>query len=445
MPTAGSATHLTVLGGGAAGLAVGFYARRAGIPFDIYEASDRPGGNCVTLWRGDFAYDSGAHRLHDKDPEVTADLQELLGPDLLPVRAPSQIYHQGRFIDFPLSPLNLLASLGPRAICRAGWDFARARLGGPDGRGDFESFAVKTYGRSLADMVLLNYSEKLWGLPCSQLSPQVAGARLKGLNLLTFLTEIFRGRTRKTKHLDGAFYYPRQGFGQIGEALASACGAASVHTRAVVEGLAHDGQRITGLRVNGQLVPVSGEVVSSLPLTLLLRIMDPPPPPEVMQAAAGLIFRHMDLVVLMLDQPACSANASIYFPQRAFAFTRLYEPKNRSPLLAPPDKTCVVVEIPTSQGGPASAVEQEEQTRLVIEQLAEAGLIDQAKIIDQAHHRIGFAYPVLQLGSQERVEQIMAWLGGLHNLRLTGRCGRFQYAHLHDMLAWGREITQTAA
>jgi protoporphyrinogen oxidase len=70
--------HLSVLGGGPAGLAVGYYARKAGISFTIYEASDHVGGNCVTLKHGDFLFDSGAHRFHDKIPEVTTKLNNCL-------------------------------------------------------------------------------------------------------------------------------------------------------------------------------------------------------------------------------------------------------------------------------------------------------------------------------------------------------------------------------
>ena len=52
---------VTILGGGPAGLAVGYYARRAGLPFEIIEAAASPGGNCVTWDHGGYRFDSGAH------------------------------------------------------------------------------------------------------------------------------------------------------------------------------------------------------------------------------------------------------------------------------------------------------------------------------------------------------------------------------------------------
>lgn len=111
--------RIIILGGGVAGRSVGYYAKIAGIPFSLYEKSGRIGGNCITLRHGDFLFDSGAHRIHNTNPQITRDIQDLLGKDLMRVEAPSRIFHQGKFIDFPLSPLNLLLKLGFAQSLRA--------------------------------------------------------------------------------------------------------------------------------------------------------------------------------------------------------------------------------------------------------------------------------------------------------------------------------------
>jgi protoporphyrinogen oxidase len=110
---------LAILGGGPAGLAAGTFARRRGLPFVLFEAAGRLGGNCTTLQNGDFRYDSGAHRLHDRDPEMTAEIQALLGDELHRIDVPSQIWDDGRLIQFPLAPTQLLGRLGPLRFARA--------------------------------------------------------------------------------------------------------------------------------------------------------------------------------------------------------------------------------------------------------------------------------------------------------------------------------------
>jgi len=96
-------TNFTILGAGPAGLGVGYFAKKNGLSFTIYEGSDRVGGNCITLRHGDFLFDSGAHRLHNKDPEITQEIQTLHGNDKDSARAPclnhlkpNDIFHPSR-------------------------------------------------------------------------------------------------------------------------------------------------------------------------------------------------------------------------------------------------------------------------------------------------------------------------------------------------------------
>ena len=91
--------HITILGGGLAGLSVGYYAKKNKLPFTIYESDSHVGGNCRTFKYKDFFYDSGAHRLHDKDSDVTEEMKKLLGDDLRNIDIPTQIYNNDSFIN----------------------------------------------------------------------------------------------------------------------------------------------------------------------------------------------------------------------------------------------------------------------------------------------------------------------------------------------------------
>ena len=162
--------HITILGGGPAGLAVGYYAKKYGLPFTMYEAAERIGGNAITLQHGQFRFDSGAHRLHDTDEEITAELKGLIGKDLTKIHIPSAIFHNGEYIDFPLSPLNLISKLGFATFIKAGVDVMISKAKGNKDIENFEDFAVHTYGETIAELFLLGYSEKLWGVPCNRLS-----------------------------------------------------------------------------------------------------------------------------------------------------------------------------------------------------------------------------------------------------------------------------------
>ena len=151
----------TILGGGLAGLAFAYFANLAGERVKLFEAAPFLGGNGRTLRFGEVLIDTGAHRLHDRNPVATKAFQRLLGPALSRVEAPSQIIWRGKKIDFPLKPLNAAICMGPGGLVRVlAENIIPQRNATPK---TFEELAVLRYGPTLARQFLLNYSEKLWG------------------------------------------------------------------------------------------------------------------------------------------------------------------------------------------------------------------------------------------------------------------------------------------
>lgn len=432
--------HISILGGGPAGLAVGYYAKKKGIPFTIYEATNRVGGNCVTLKHGDFLFDSGAHRFHDGDAEVTEEIIRLLGGNLRKIEAPSQIYHHGKLINFPLTPLNLLKNLGVSTFTKAGLEVLRSRLGRRDLNSNFEQFALHTYGNTIADRFLLHYSEKLWGIPCHEISPSIAGKRMKGLTLRTFFKEAFHGKKTSTEHLDGAFYYPKMGYGTISQKLAECCGKKHILKNSRITKIFHDQTQIQAVEVNGMKSIEVDEVVSTLPITMLLQIMEPPPPQEILHLAERLRFRNMVLVAFFLNRDLVSENATVYFPDPDIPFTRISEPKNRCRDMAPPGKTSLIVEIPCQRGDEHWNAEDNRSIQMIRSHLLQIGWIQAEEIIDAVVYRINHAYPILEVGFEEHVKQVHTFLAGLRNLKHSGRNGKFLYAWLHTMIRLGKEI-----
>jgi protoporphyrinogen oxidase len=435
--------ELVILGGGPAGIAVAFYAQRAGIRFALYERSLTYGGLCRTLRCGDHLYDSGAHRFHDRDAEVTQDVRSLLGDELVRVTAPSQIYDHGRFIDFPPTPLGLVRSTGLRDAGRIGAEIIGARLRRTAESASFADFAVRRFGRTLARRLLLDYSEKLWGLPADQLSPDIATRRLHGMTVRSLLTELIVPG-RKAAHIDGEFLYPRGGYGRIAERLIDCLPAAALHAGCEVTGIeCHAGavRRIHFARLPA--IEVAGRVVSTLPLTLLVNLLGDNLANVAREAAARLRFRHIRLVFLRLAQHRVTPNASIYLPDQSLCVSRVSEPRNRSPEMAPQGETSLVAEVPCFPGDPLHQLADEAMARRVIDDLVSTGLIDRSRVLDWRHHLLPNAYPVYSLDYAQQVKTILDALSQLENLDTVGRGGRFFYTHLHDQMRFGRDYVMT--
>lgn len=434
-------THLTILGGGPAGLAVAYYAHLRGVPFLLFEKATAVGGLCRTFQHGSHRYDSGAHRFHDRDPEITRDVRELLGGDLAPVDAPSKVFLSGRLINFPPTPLNLLRHSGPKRLIAIGAELVLNYFKKNPVR-SFEELAVARFGKTLAQEFLINYSTKLWGLPAHQLSPAVATRRLAGMKVSSLMRE-FIFRSDVTEHIDGKFLYPRLGYGMITEALAARIPPESLCTGKEVCAMDCEGGRIRRIHfTGGDVFEPPDRVVSTLPLVQLVRFLRNALPQAAHDASSGLYFRQIRLVFLRIAVRRISENASYYLPDPAFCISRVHEPKSRSLAMAPPEETSLVVEVPCNAKDELYCQPLAQLTERVIDELDKTGLLDRRRIIEWRHHLLPDAYPVYSLDSVSRVQVILESIRKSVRVDTLGRNGLFHYSHLHDQMRMGKDYMQ---
>jgi protoporphyrinogen oxidase len=435
-------TGLAILGGGPAGLGAAFYAHRAGLPFTLFEASPELGGMCRTRRLGGHLYDCGAHRFHDRDPEITRDVAGLLGDELARVDAPSAIRDRGRYIDFPPTPLNAILAYGIRDAPRILADLLRSFRGSRSPAVNFEDLAVRVFGETLARRVLLNYSAKLWGLPADQLSPDVATRRLQGMTLRSLFHELW-SPNRTTQHVDGSFLYPRGGYGRITDALARSLPPGSIRTGSEVSALECERGNVMRIRFSGgETLERPGAVLSTLPLPVLVRLLGAALPQEARTAAQRLRFRHVRLLFLRLRTPRVSDYASIYVPDPKYCVSRISEPRNRSAAMAPEGETSILAEAPYFRGDDVDRLSEGDFAKKVVAELGSLGLVDPADIIEWRHHSIPTAYPVYSLDYAKSVDVIQDSLKSIANLETIGRAGRFTYSHLHDQLRFGKDVVR---
>ena len=430
-----------VLGAGPAGLASGWALESLGRDYCVFEKSTVHGGNARTVRFGDFRYDTGPHRFHARDPRATQRVVELLGDDLLEVEAPARIYWQGRFVDFPLRPAQILKGGGAFYTLRAARDFLMAKIKNRDGvqAEDFSTFAHSWFGKTIADTFLIPFSEKLWGLPGTELSPDIAGRRLPGFSIKAIIKEML-SRSRKVEHLEGRFLYPRGGYGQIADRMAERIPDDKMLYSHRVVGIESQGEDITGvaIKVGDETNNYAPEaVINTLPITMVARMMNPLPPREVMDAASKLRFRDVILVALFLDQESVSDAAVTYFQGGNLDFTRAHEPRNRSRAMSPQGKTSLVVEFPCFVGDKVWCRDERDLAKGLIDYLVSMGLIKASQVIGTDVHRLVSAYPVYSKDYQETAEVVLSYLRGFRNFWSLGRGGSFFYGHVHDFITDG--------
>lgn len=443
--SADRSSGLAVLGGGLAGLAIAYYARQQHVPATIYEARDLPGGLCLTLEHQGFLFDSGAHRFHDKDAEITRDVRRLLGDDLRRVDRPSMVFDEGRLMRFPFGLSDALRHLGPGALARNAVGLAAVRLKRAPTLETFAGVAVRRYGPTLASRFLLNYSHKLWGIPCDRLSTHVSGGRLNGLDLRQFLRDTVLGGKPGRRTVDGSFFYPTRGIGMLSEALARGAAPDAIRVGVPVTRLRHRRGRIRAITVEG-LGRVDVEAVAStIPMETVAQMMDPPAPARILDSARKLAHRNIILVAHFLRRASVTTAATVYFPASDVPFTRLTEPRNRSAAMSPEGHTSLVAEIPCGPGDRLWKADDAELVRVVREPLERLGWIRAAECLGSRVVRLSHAYPVLSLETEEAAATVRHYLETFGNLALAGRCGRFEYRWIHDVLRQGKNVAEWCA
>tara|TARA_B100000575_G_scaffold292565_1_gene301326 strand:- start:12 stop:1340 length:1329 start_codon:yes stop_codon:yes gene_type:complete len=430
---------ISVIGGGPAGLAIAYYAKKNSFKYEVFEANNYFGGNCITYKYNDFYFDSGAHRLHDKDKETTLIFKKLLKKDLKLINVPSQIFRNNKFIDFPISPLNLIKYLGLFNTIIEVVKILFNYLIVKKNKNDFKSLVINRYGKKISELFILEYSEKLWGDRSENLSLSVAGKRLKGLNIFTLIIEIIFGKNKKTKHLDGSFYYPKFGIGSIFDNLTKEFDSSSLFKKSLVSKVYHKNKLINSLEIDKKIIKIDN-LVSSMPLNKLISALEPLPPKRVLEISKKIKFRNVILVVFFLNKKKINNNGSMYFPSKKIPFTRLYEPRNRSEFMSPKNKTSIVAEIPCFKKDKYWKYENEKIINLIKKYLIEMGFFNNDEIIDTTVKKIFNAYPVLNKDYEKKIKIITNYLDQFKNLKLTGRNGLFSYSHIHDQMVSARQI-----
>ncbi len=209
-----------IAGAGPAGLTAAYELSKQGAPVVVLEADpEYVGGISRTVQYKDFRFDIGGHRFFSKSREVEDLWTEIAGPDLLNRPRSSRIYYRGQFYTYPLKPFEALSKLGIFESTRCMASFARARLNPTPNPKTFQDWVVNQFGERLFQIFFKTYTEKVWGMKCTEISADWAAQRIKGLSLGSAIKHALlpqrkpKDRTQVVKTLIDTFRYPRLGPG----------------------------------------------------------------------------------------------------------------------------------------------------------------------------------------------------------------------------------------
>ena len=408
----------------------------------VIERSGVVGGNAGSFELAGQAVDYGSHRLHPScDPDVLRDIQALLGNDLLDRPRHGRIRLRGRWIHFPLKPIDLALRLPPGFAVGTGVDLLAklTRVGTP--RAQTESFASVLeagLGRTICRDFYFPYAQKVWGLPPTELSPVQALRRVSAGSIARMARKVLSAVPGLGPRGGGRFYYPRGGYGQIANAYyraAQAAGAAFVFG-ATVKTVEHADDRVRAVDVEegGRRRRLDADHVwSTIPVSALVEALRPAAPDRILEAARRIEFRAMILVYLVLEHDRFSEYDAHYFPETAIRISRLSEPKNYG-LAGTPNRTVLCAELPCSPADPEWDLPDDDLGRIVSDALERVSLPLRVPIKEVAVRRLRQAYPIYRKGYEVHFDAIDAYLDRFTNLLTFGRQGLFAHDNTHHAL-----------
>ncbi len=494
-----------IIGGGPAGLTTALeLLRRTDIKPIVYEGADDVGGIARTHEHNGNRIDIGGHRFFSKSDRVMSWWDEILplqgpydvegvgeaqrieisyqnkkrwldipadGPnpdevyDVMLVRArTSRILFRRKMFDYPISlSIGTLVKLGPIATMKIGFSYIYANMFQIKPEASLRDFFVNRFGNELYSTFFRDYTEKVWGVPCEEISAEWGAQRIKGLSLLSAvghaIKSIFKSpaslaqKDTETSLIE-QFLYPKFGPGHIWrkvvEMIKSAGGEIVMNTKVI--GLQHENGRISSATIrhpDGQEEIVTGEFFfSTTDMKALFAGLEPPPPPEIQEISDNLIYRDFITVGILANRILLGGGATgadiaqkvpdnwIYIQEPDVKLGRLQIFNNWSPyLVADQSKVWMGLEYFCDEGDELWSMDDETFATFAKQELEKINIVNESDVVDHVVIRVPKTYPAY-FGAYEKFDQIKSYADSLENLYLIGRNGMHRYNNQdHSMLS----------
>ena len=436
-----SEKQVVIIGAGPAGLTAAYELTKYDLQPIVLEQNDKVGGLARTENHNGYYFDMGGHRFFTKVEAVNDMWQEIMGDDFLLRSRTSRIYYRNKFFFYPLKYTNTLAGLGIWQAILICLSFIKWQIFPYKVEETFEQWVTNRFGKQLFEIFFKTYTEKVWGIPCTELKAEWAAQRIKGLSFKTALLSMFIKPKATIKTLIDEFHYPRRGPGMLWEEVKNEIERRDgvVHLNSSVTKIHRTGNCIDHITVSrngsGEEIIYGTDFISSMPISEFIKKLEPVPS-DVLAAANKLHYRDFLTVCLIINQPELFYDNWIYIHTPEVKVGRIQNFKNWSPDMVPDlTKTSLGLEYFCNEGDDLWTMTDADLIELGRQELERIGLANGEDVIDGCVFRVPKAYPVYDSEYHDYLECIKEFVGGIENFQTIGRNGLHRYNNQdHSMI-----------
>lgn len=438
---------IIVIGAGPAGLSAAAELAEKGHPVTVLEKDPRyVGGIARTVEHRGYRFDIGGHRFFSKSAEITDWWKRRLGSEFISVRRMSRIFYNKRFFDYPLKAANALRGLGLFTAAACFLSYAKSKAFPIQPEKSFADWVTNRFGKKLFSIFFKTYTEKVWGMPCDQISADWAAQRIKGLSLWKAICSALLPQRRTgsdvIKTLIDSFEYPRFGPGQMWEKTRDDIIALGGEVRMgeQVAAIHAEGDRVVAVTTRdalGRTARYDGtQFIVSMPLRETVHAFEPALPAPIRAAADKLAYRDFLTVALVVGRTDLFPDNWIYVHDPTVKLGRIQNFNNWSPYLVPdPKTTCLGLEYFCNEGDRLWNLPDQDLIALGKAELAKLGLVRENEVTDGCVVRMEKAYPVYDPDYQKNLSIIREALSRFQNFQPVGRNGMHKYNNQdHSMM-----------
>jgi protoporphyrinogen oxidase len=423
-----------IIGAGPAGLTAALeFLKKGDIHPIVVEQENFAGGISRTAEYNGNRMDIGGHRFFSKNNWVmnwwkNMDSDMMLRPRL------SRILYLRKFFDYPVSlNANTIKGLGLCRMAKIGISYLKSCLFQIKPEKNLQDFMLNRFGKELYLTFFKDYTEKVWGIPCEEISAEWGAQRIKGLSIAKTLKHALFKNTKETSLIE-EFLYPKLGPGDLWQKAANKVlemGGEILFNSKVVR--AADGRWSTDSGKSFE----PDYVLSSMPVRDLINAMEAAPQ-NIKEIANGLVYRDFITVGVLLDKLEIGniKDNWIYVQENDVKVGRLQIFNNWSEyLVKDKDKIWLGMEYFANEGDDLWNLSERVFAKLAISELEKIGIAKKEDVLDSVVLKVPKAYPAY-FGTYNKFGELRAWLDGIDNLFLIGRNGMHKYNNMdHSMLS----------